>query len=95
MHELHTWRLSQNKAIASAHVVTSEVAIIDFMKQTRLISECLHAYGIHSATLQPEFATASESNTIEVPSSIRQRSAITSACQITCGALCEELTCCG
>lgn len=95
MHELHAWRLSQNKAIASAHVVTSEVAVVDFMKQARLISECLHAYGIHSATLQPEFATAWESSDSGVPSGIRRRLAIIPACQITCGSLCEELTCCG
>ncbi len=28
----------------------------DFIERARTISECLHAYGVHSATLQPELA---------------------------------------
>ncbi|KAK3294763.1 cation efflux family-domain-containing protein [Chaetomium fimeti] len=54
VHELHIWRLDQHKAIASAHVIVSAPDLASFVAQTHTIRECLHAYGIHSATLQPE-----------------------------------------
>ncbi|KAI1161085.1 cation efflux protein [Nemania serpens] len=57
VHELHIWRLDQKKAIASAHVVVSNNEMADFMDQAKTVTECLHAYGIHSATLQPELAS--------------------------------------
>jgi len=95
LHELHVWRLSQNKAIASAHIVTSESAVANFMVQAKLINECLHAYGIHSATLQPESMTTIGGSTREEPHNLRQRSVHSSGCQISCGTVCEELTCCG
>ncbi|KAJ8123035.1 hypothetical protein ONZ43_g913 [Nemania bipapillata] len=57
VHELHIWRLDQKKSIASAHVVVSNNEMTDFMDQAKTVKECLHAYGIHSATLQPELAS--------------------------------------
>lgn len=60
VHELHVWRLSQHKALATAHVLTADDSLAHFMEQARQINECLHAYGIHSATLQPELVSASE-----------------------------------
>ncbi|KAL2200583.1 cation efflux protein [Corynascus similis CBS 632.67] len=54
VHELHVWRLDQQKVVASAHLVISDPDITGFMVQARTIGECLHAYGIHSVTLQPE-----------------------------------------
>ncbi|RYP55428.1 hypothetical protein DL769_010180 [Monosporascus sp. CRB-8-3] len=58
IHELHIWRLDQRKTIASAHIIVSNNEVADFMERARTISECLHAYDIHSATLQPELAAA-------------------------------------
>ncbi|EEH08928.1 conserved hypothetical protein [Histoplasma capsulatum G186AR] len=58
VHELHAWRLNQNKAIATAHVVTSDTSLAGFMARAQCIGECLHAYGIHSITLQPELASS-------------------------------------
>ncbi|KAF3031864.1 hypothetical protein E8E11_001924 [Didymella keratinophila] len=54
VHELHIWRLDQRKTIASAHLVLTDEAAQDFANKAKIIMECLHAYGIHSATLQPE-----------------------------------------
>lgn len=54
VHELHIWRLNQQKSIASAHVVVSQETMADFMTLANTLNECFHAYGIHSATLQPE-----------------------------------------
>ncbi|KAK7738929.1 hypothetical protein SLS63_002266 [Diaporthe eres] len=56
VHELHIWRLDQQKAIASAHVVVSDQSMSNFIEKARTVNECLHAYGIHSSTLQPETA---------------------------------------
>lgn len=54
VHELHIWQLDQQKTIASAHVVTESNSIDEFMGQAQQIGECLHAYGVHSFTVQPE-----------------------------------------
>lgn len=54
MHELHVWRLDQHKTVATAHVVVSDPDLAAFMARAHTIGECLHAYGIHSTTLQPE-----------------------------------------
>ncbi|KAI1430275.1 cation efflux protein [Xylaria sp. FL1777] len=63
VHELHIWRLDQKKAIASAHIVVSGNEMTDFMDQAKTVKECLHAYGIHSATLQPELARSAATST--------------------------------
>ncbi|KAJ2896278.1 hypothetical protein MKZ38_005708 [Zalerion maritima] len=55
VHELHIWRLDQMKSIASCHVVVQDGKLDAFMDHgAKTITECLHAYGIHSATIQPE-----------------------------------------
>ncbi|PON22466.1 hypothetical protein TGAM01_v208747 [Trichoderma gamsii] len=54
VHELHIWRLDQRKSIATAHVVVDGRTVKSFADKAKVIMECLHAYGIHSATLQPE-----------------------------------------
>merc|ERR1712098_756638 len=95
IHELHAWRLSQNKALASAHVLTSDDSLTSFMNQARLINECLHAYGIHSTPLQPELATTIGVDGGRELHGLRQRPVKTASCQISCGGLCEDLTCCG
>jgi len=54
VHELHVWRLGQHKTVATAHIVVSDPDLAAFMARAQVIGECLHAYGIHSTTLQPE-----------------------------------------
>ncbi|CAK7208388.1 Zinc resistance conferring protein [Sporothrix bragantina] len=58
-HHVHVWQLSDSQIVASLHV---EVAfpISDhggerYMNLARRVRKCLHGYGIHSATIQPEF----------------------------------------
>jgi zinc transporter 1 len=53
VHELHIWQLSENKLIASLHVLLMPSA--DYMSIATKIRQTLHAYGIHSTTIQPEF----------------------------------------
>lgn len=57
VHELHVWRLNERKSIASVHVVVSDESVPNFIKTAKHINECLHAYGIHSTTLQPELSS--------------------------------------
>jgi zinc transporter 1 len=58
-HHLHVWQLSDTKLVASLHV---QVAFEfkgegsqRYMQLARQIRKCLHEYGIHSSTIQPEF----------------------------------------
>ncbi|CEJ85066.1 Putative Cation efflux system protein czcD [[Torrubiella] hemipterigena] len=101
VHELHIWRLNQVKSIASAHVVVDDTTIQNFQTTAKTIMECLHAYGVHSATLQPEAApgpSSPTSPTIKLvqsgesgkPIPRRQRS----SCQLECSTLCGKKRCC-
>ncbi|KAH8879675.1 cation efflux protein [Thozetella sp. PMI_491] len=100
VHELHVWRLDQKKAIASAHVVVSDRNVSNFMEKAKTVSECLHAYGIHSATIQPELVARPPSEetaspTVSAASSLRRRALASPGCQMPCGkGLCDNLMCC-
>ncbi|KAF5000963.1 hypothetical protein FGRMN_1333 [Fusarium graminum] len=59
VHKLHIWRLDQHKSVASAHITVNGITIEGFVDKAKIIMECLHAYGVHSATLQPEAQTSS------------------------------------
>lgn len=63
-HHLHVWQLSDTKLVASLHVkVDCDVqgaGSDSYMNLAREIRRCLHGYGIHSSTIQPEFTTAEE-----------------------------------
>ena len=58
-HHLHVWQLRDTKLVASLHVkVDCEVegaGSASYMHLAREIRSCLHGYGIHSSTIQPEF----------------------------------------
>ncbi|KAF9892335.1 hypothetical protein FE257_002112 [Aspergillus nanangensis] len=86
VHELHIWRLNQQKTMASVHLVIADELGPNFKGLTRVVNECFHAYGIHSATLQPEFEEEAVTPSGE-KAEVR--------CKAMCGTVCEELTCCG
>ncbi|KAF9875729.1 hypothetical protein CkaCkLH20_06661 [Colletotrichum karsti] len=58
-HHVHIWQLSDTKIIASMHVQVSFPISAEggekYMELSKRARKCLHAYGIHSATIQPEF----------------------------------------
>lgn len=63
-HHLHVWQLSDSTIIASLHlrvgfgraVAKDEVSYMTkYMQTANEVQECLHGFGIHSATIQPEF----------------------------------------
>ncbi|KAI8639692.1 cation efflux family-domain-containing protein [Parasitella parasitica] len=53
VHELHVWQLNDTKLIASLHVLLKSRQ--GYMILASEIRRVLHGYGIHSATIQPEF----------------------------------------
>lgn len=60
IHELHIWQLSDVKLIASLHIqvtfdLEGPIGGGKYMKLAGEIRKCLHAYGIHSSTIQPEY----------------------------------------
>ena len=63
-HDVHIWQLSDTTIVASMHVrvkfPVSEKNGEQFMELSRRARRCFHAYGIHSATIQPEFWTGTE-----------------------------------
>lgn len=58
-HHVHIWQLSDTQIVASMHIQVafpiSEASGEKYMDLARAARKCLHAYGIHSATMQPEF----------------------------------------
>lgn len=67
-------------------------SISDFAQVVKVMNDCFHSYGVHSATVQPELITASQHrNNAED----QLRPAWSQSCQVKCGSSCEILTCCG
>lgn len=58
-HHIHVWQLSDTKVVASMHLQVSFPIDSDcgekYMQLARRARKCLHGFGIHSATIQPEF----------------------------------------
>eukprot|EP00047_Mylnosiga_fluctuans_P024229 m.156343 g.156343 ORF g.156343 m.156343 type:complete len:405 (+) comp9802_c1_seq3:4875-6089(+) len=77
LHELHCWLLGDNTAIASVHIKCIQDGNV--MEIVRAAKENLHALGIHSATIQPEFSDPSH---------------IDEACEIDCSSACDTFQCC-
>ncbi|KAJ5362020.1 cation diffusion facilitator family metal ion transporter [Penicillium brevicompactum] len=92
IHELHVWRLNQEKALASVHVTISKETIPEFVQIANTMNECFHSYGVHSATVQPELGSDSPS---AISSGVDNSSDWSNLCQVKCSTSCEVLTCCG
>jgi solute carrier family 30 (zinc transporter), member 1 len=58
-HHIHIWQLSDTQIVASMHIQVefpiNEAGGEKYMELAKAARKCLHAYGIHSATIQPEF----------------------------------------
>ncbi|KAF2858719.1 cation efflux protein [Piedraia hortae CBS 480.64] len=65
-HHLHVWQLSDSKLVASLHVQISfdfkGAGSARYMQLAHEIRKCLHEYGIHSSTIQPEFCLDPQHN---------------------------------
>ncbi|PIL31600.1 transporter [Ganoderma sinense ZZ0214-1] len=91
VHELHIWQLSENKLVASVHVMASRKH--DFMPIATQIRKVLHDRGVHSSTIQPEYHHPRNS-----PPEEHLRTSAESSCLIMCPAdqICDpsENACC-
>ncbi|KAJ6112304.1 cation diffusion facilitator family metal ion transporter [Penicillium sp. IBT 18751x] len=92
VHELHVWRLNQEKALASVHVAISNETVSEFVQIATIMNDCFHSYGVHSATVQPELGSALISATA---TGVDGQDDWSRLCQVKCGTSCEVLTCCG
>ena len=65
-HHLHVWQLSDTKKVASLHIQVEYdfkgEGSARYMALARAVRKCLHAYSIHSSTIQPEFCLVEEHN---------------------------------
>jgi zinc transporter 1 len=100
-HHLHVWQLSNTKLIASLHVqVDCDIhgaGSASYMHLARQIRQCLHGYGIHSSTIQPEFCLPSEdgspkpgSSTTAANSSGPDSPTADNSCLLDCGDDCAD-----
>jgi solute carrier family 30 (zinc transporter), member 1 len=68
-HHVHVWQLSDSKTIATLHVQVDfdfeGEGATRYMNLAREIQACLHAYGIHSSTIQPEFPRHNNGKTLD------------------------------
>ncbi|KAF3927328.1 hypothetical protein ABW21_db0202387 [Orbilia brochopaga] len=119
VHELHIWQLSDIKMVASLHVRiafnphctteshrnTDDNPTARYIALAEAIRECLHAYGIHSSTIQPEYSPAgSRSSTPRIPpvsadgagyGAVDGENEEDAACLMGCSTECEVGQCCG
>ena len=62
IHDFHIWNLTESIYIASLHIQL-DITPDQFTDLAKLVRAKLHHYGIHSATLQPEFTSREVSST--------------------------------
>ena len=99
-HHVHIWQLSDTQVVASMHIrvsfpISEDGGTERYMEVTRQAKKCLHAYGIHSATIQPEFCLDKARDSAEIArfdGSSRKESA--ERCLLGCVDDCEGSGCC-
>lgn len=107
-HHLHVWQLSDTKTVASIHIqVDTEIkgeGSERYMHLAKQVRQCLHAYGIHSSTIQPEFPQGSDTEDNQVAGSSHSQSGPSrtpsirdgdpQACLLECDDECGGKHCC-
>ncbi|KAL8777165.1 MAG: hypothetical protein Q9213_007980 [Squamulea squamosa] len=94
VHELHIWRLSQWKSVATAHIMTREKGK-GWEQLAEVARECLCAYGVHSVTLQPEMVGGGAMGNGVRKDEIEKMGVMDEKCKMSCGDVCRSLRCCG
>ncbi len=104
-HHIHVWQLSDTKLVASLHVKLDfefkGEGSARYMQLARAVKRCLHEYGIHSVTIQPEFDSENEIDGLASGSSDGKASRAASMrndpniCLLECGDECaDDRQCC-
>ena len=71
IHELHVWRLTNEKIIASAHLNRNSLS--NYMSVADKVKKFFHSIGIHSVTVQYEYDDTILINNHSTESTLRQR----------------------
>lgn len=105
-HHVHVWQLSDTKIVASMHIHVafpiSEASGEKYMVLAKRVRKCLHAYGIHSATIQPEYCLDESHGHIETAEqqfsldghASTSKGTTEHACLMPCVDDCVEAGCC-
>lgn len=92
VHELHVWQLSDTKLVASVHARILRADQGKYMEIAQDIKTCLHAFGIHSVTIQPEFTPANGAPLDSVPEGTEEADVRDSdACLLDCDPDCKPV----
>lgn len=100
VHDFHVWQLSEVKWVASVHLLVDKSRGEEkgFMGVAGDVKRVLHAYGIHSATVQPEFIKSppSQSSTpTPTEDELEEMGHGEMTCLLSCvEASCREQVCC-
>lgn len=78
VHDFHIWNLTESLYIASIHVQINSTPT-EFVLVAKLIRNIFHNYGIHSATVQPEFLDSGESPNVTTRDTGSSRQIMSSA----------------
>ncbi|KAK5171948.1 Zinc resistance conferring protein [Saxophila tyrrhenica] len=100
-HHLHVWQLSDTKLVSSLHVQVDfdfkGEGSARYMELVQAIRKCLHEYGIHSSTIQPEFCldpehdhSGSQPEDGGSPADAAKRSTMGSRVPSKAGSVCEQ-----
>ncbi|QIW95889.1 hypothetical protein AMS68_001407 [Peltaster fructicola] len=94
-HHIHVWQLSDTKLIASLHIrVAMDFKNEDaarYMDLAREVRKCLHGYGIHSVTMQPEFCLDQEHDHSQTPTAHDEQGPSRTGSKA--GSVCENQAC--
>lgn len=97
-HHMHVWQLSDTKIVASLHLQVSfpinTHSGAKYMQLAKRARKCLHAYGIHSATIQPEFCLDEGQLQDADSSALTLDGAADNACLLDCIEDCAAEGCC-
>lgn len=91
IHELHIWRLTNEKIIASAHLHRKNLS--DYMEVAEKVKNFFHSIGIHSVTMQYEYDA--DPKTPILNPDIDSQLKIAGDCLLRCdNNACDTQTCC-
>lgn len=101
-HHIHVWQLSDTKVVASMHLQVAfpinEHSGEKYMQLAKRARKCLHGYGIHSATIQPEFCLDQQHQHAGDAAALRIDGGLDgaggNACLLECIDDCQEQGCC-
>lgn len=99
-HHIHVWQLSDTKIVASMHLQV-EFPINThsgekYMQLAKRARNCLHEFGIHSATIQPEFCLDQDHEHLRDAAALTLdgQNDPTASCLLECIDDCQGQSCC-